>query len=208
MFEIIKVDLKRKLTFFNTNAHPGRKSYQHAENPFWNSLRVLLEPGTLAVILFRFGKWALKFRSPWIRRPLLCIHFVINIFFMFIGIHIQLESEIGKGFMIHNYSGIFVLAERIGENFTVNQGVVIGRLRGRPHDAIIGDNVYFASGAMAFGDVKIGNNVAVGANSLVAMSVPDNCTVLGVPARIIMRKATSPYLKLVLPEDKDKSANA
>jgi len=197
MFENIKADVGRKLTFYNTDT--GRKSWQHAKNPFWNNLRVVLEPGTLAVIFFRFGKWAQTFRSPWIRRPLLCIYFLIQIFFMFLGIRIQLESEIGKGFIIHTYSGIFVLAERIGENFTVNSGVVIGRARGRPHDAIIGDNVYFGSGAMALGDVKIGNNVAVGANSLVLMSVPDNCTVLGVPARIIIRNSPSRYLKLVTP---------
>lgn len=197
MFENIRADLARKLTFYNTSAE--RKSWQHAKNPFWNNLRVLLEPGSLAVILFRYGKWAQKFRSAWIRRPLLFFYFPFHIFFMFLGINIQLESEIGKGFIIHTYSGIFVLAERIGENFTVNGGVNVGRARGRPRDAIIGDNVYFGSGAKAFGDVTIGNNVVVGANSLVVMSVPDNCTVLGVPARIIMRNASSKYLKLVVP---------
>ncbi len=205
MFENIRADVGRKVTFFNTN--PGRRSWQHAKTPFWNTLRVLLEPGTMAVILFRYGKWAQTFRSSWIRRPLLCIYFLLAIGFMvFAGINIQLDTEIGKGFIVHNYSGIFILAERIGENFTVNQGVTIGRLRGRPRDAIIGDNVYFGSGAKALGDIKIGNNVAVGANSLVIMSVPDNCTVLGVPARIIIRKVPSQYLKLVLPDTDRKTA--
>jgi serine O-acetyltransferase len=45
------------------------------------------------------------------------------------------------------------------------------------------------------GNVKIGNNVVIGAGSLVITNVPDNCTVLGVPSRIISRKQTSPYLK-------------
>lgn len=204
MFENIKADLNRKLTFYITT--PGRRSWQHAKTPFWNKLRVLLEPGTLAVILYRYGKWAQKFRSAWIRRPLLCIYFLFAICFMvFVGINIHLDGEIGKGFIVHNYSGIFVLAERIGENFTVNQGVTIGRARGRPHDAIIGDNVYFGSGAKAFGDVKIGNNVAVGANSLVVRSVPDNCTVLGVPARIIIRNVPSAYLKMKTPAAESKA---
>ena len=165
MFENIKADLERKVTFYNTSGQ--RRSWQHS-SPFWNKVRITLEMGSLAAMLFRFGKWAQRFRSPWIRKPLLAVYFLMNIgMTIFAGIHIQLDSEIGKGLIIHNYSGIFIMVERIGENFTCNQGVTIGRLRGRPRDPIIGDNVYFGVGATAFGDVTIGNNVVVGANSLV-----------------------------------------
>ena len=48
----------------------------------------------------------------------------------------------------------------------------------------VGDNVYFGPGAKVIGDTRIGNNVVVAANSLVITDVPDNCTVIGVPARI------------------------
>lgn len=204
MFEILKADLDRKLTFYNTS--PGRRNWQHS-SPFWNKVRVLLELGSIAVVVFRFGKWGQKIRSPWIRKPLLAFYFLLNCCMMvFAGINIQLDSEIGKGLVVHNYSGIFLLAERIGENFTANQGVTIGRLRGRPRDAIIGDNVYFGAGAKALGDVTIGSNVVVGANSLVLTSVPDDCTVLGVPARIVARNVRSRYLRMVTEGQADKTA--
>ena len=75
-------------------------------------------------------------------------------------------------------------------------GVTIGRIRGGKQDPIIGNNVYFGSGCKVLGPVKIGNNVVIGANSLVITDVPDDCTVVGVPARIISRTSTSEYLKL------------
>ena len=51
----------------------------------------------------------------------------------------------------------------------------------------IGDNVYFGPGAKLIGNARIGNNVVVGANSLVLTDVPDDMTVIGVPARIRLR---------------------
>lgn len=193
MFENIKEDFARKAHFSDM---AGVRSW-HAGSPLWNRLRTALEMGTLAVAVYRFGKWASRFRSPWIRKPLLVAYFVMNCCVQLAsGISIQLDCEIGKGFVIHNFSCIFVLAERIGQNLTVNQGVTIGRLRGRSRLPVIGDNVYFGAGAKALGDVSIGDNVVIGANSVVLMSVPDNCTVLGIPARIVSRDGGSEYLNL------------
>lgn len=50
---------------------------------------------------------------------------------------------------------------------------------------IIGNNVYIATGAKILGPIKIGNNVTIGANSVVIKDVPDNMVVAGVPAKII-----------------------
>ena len=97
--------------------------------------------------------------------------------------------------MIHNYSGIFIGPITAGKNLTVNQGVTIGNVRGEARRPVLGDNVYIGVSAIVLGNVKIGNNVVIGAGSLVITNVPDNCTVLGVPSRIISRKQTSPYLK-------------
>lgn len=197
MFENIKADWSRRTTFYTTTGE--RKSWQHSSHPIWNKIRISLEMGMLAAVLYRYGKWAQKIRSPLIRKPLLFIYFILNCCMMvFFGINLQLDGEIGKGLIVHNYSGIFIMAEKIGENFTCNQGVTIGRLRGRPRDAIIGNNVYFGAGAKCLGDVTIGDNVVVGANSLVLTSIPDNCTVIGVPARIVSRSVSSPYSKLIV----------
>jgi serine O-acetyltransferase len=104
------------------------------------------------------------------------------------------RAEIGKGFVIHNFSGIFIDGI-IGENCTVYPGVIVGHVRHhrgkgqrkwRPPPRL-GNNVYLGAGCKVMGDVVIGNNVVVGLNSVVLASVPDDCTVLGIPARIVSR---------------------
>ena len=88
-------------------------------------------------------------------------------------------------------------AKKIGQNCTVNQCVSIGADYSGPtgKKPVLGDNVFVGSGAKILGNVVIGDNVVIAANALVLKSVPDNCTVSGVPARIISRQNTSSYLK-------------
>jgi len=123
------------------------------------------------------------------------IYLVINtICLMLTGIHIQRKSDIGPGLVVHNCSCIFVLATRIGHSCSVNQGVSVASVRGTGWPTI-GNNVYLGAGCKVMGGVTIGDNVVVSANSLVITDVPSNCTVLGVPARVISRHPVSPYLK-------------
>ena len=157
---------------------------------------LLLQQGTIAVIVYRFGNWSYRLKIPFLRHVLLVIYFVLNIMvMMFTGINIRFNAEIGKGFVIHNFSGIFIGAIKMGKDCTVNQGVTIGSIRGSTHRPVIGDNVYFGAGSKVLGAITVGDNVVIGANSLVITSVPDNCTVVGVPAKIISGNAKSEYLK-------------
>lgn len=74
-------------------------------------------------------------------------------------------------------------ANSIGENFYVNHLVTVGEVEGkRP---TIGNNVSIYTGAIVIGDIIIGNNVKIGAGSVVTKNIPNNCTVVGNPARII-----------------------
>ena len=61
----------------------------------------------------------------------------------------------------------------------------------------IGNNVYLGAGCKVMGGVTIGDNVVVSANSLVIADVPSNCTVLGVPARIISRHPLAPSISQI-----------
>ncbi len=90
----------------------------------------------------------------------------------------------------HGLNGIVISCySKIGANVTILQQVTIGQIRTNDNKApIIGNNVYIGAGAKIFGDIRIGNNVNIGANAVVLHDVPDNCTVVGVPARIIKRK--------------------
>ncbi len=187
MFENIREDIARKMRGYGVR--PEDQTF------FRQRITPLLELGTWAVIVYRFGRCVYGINIPVIRQVMIGIYLVINtICLMLTGIHIQRKSDIGPGFVVHNCSCIFILATRIGHSCTVNQGVSVASVRGTGWPTI-GNNVYLGAGCKVIGGVTVGDNVVVSANSLVIADVPSNCTVLGVPARIISRHPVSPYLK-------------
>jgi serine O-acetyltransferase len=100
--------------------------------------------------------------------------------------------DIGPGFVArHGYSSILA-AERIGANCFVHHEVTIGWDETGQHPPRIGDDVFIGAGAKILGAVTIGDRVRIGANAVVLRDVPDGCTAVGVPARIIEPKALLP----------------
>lgn len=91
--------------------------------------------------------------------------------------------NIGAGLLVVHGDATFLSAKSIGKNLYVNQCVTIGVVGDKA--PIIGDNVRVATGAIVIGGITIGNNVIIGAGSVVVKNVPDNCTVVGNPARIV-----------------------
>jgi serine O-acetyltransferase len=142
--------------------------------------RVFFRMETPAIVCYRFGNWVARMKTPVISQLLGIMAGIFQRFVqMFVGVYISPDAEIGPGLVIHTPYGIIVGPNKIGANCTIQNGVVIAAgTRG------IGENVYFGAGAKVMGGAKIGNNVVVAANSLVLTDVPDNMTVLGVPARI------------------------
>ena len=101
--------------------------------------------------------------------------------------HIPYTVDIGKNSKFA-YGGIgVVLHERcvIGKNCTLGQGSTIGGRTGHGGPPTIGDNVYISAGARLLGGFHVGNNVVIGANSVVINDVPDNSVVAGIPAKVI-----------------------
>ncbi len=113
------------------------------------------------------------------------------------GYQISVSTEIGSGFYIGNFGGIFINTKAIiGKNFNISQDVTIGQSnRGRNKGVpTIGDNVYLGSGAKVIGNIRIGNNVVIGSNCVVVNDVPDNAVVVGVPGKIISYEGSRDYV--------------
>ncbi|MFD2742977.1 MULTISPECIES: LbetaH domain-containing protein [Sphingobacterium] len=101
-------------------------------------------------------------------------------------------NTVGPGLRIY-HAGDFIHVKKlckIGRNCTLLPGVVIGNknLEDDGSQVFIGDNVYFGLGARVFGKVKIGDDVVVGANSVVVKDIASNCVVSGIPAKVIKMK--------------------
>lgn len=119
-----------------------------------------------------------------------------------LGISIPYNTVIGPGFYIGHSGGIVVSPNTvIGKNCNISCGVVIGEtFRGKRMGVPrIGNYVYIAPGSKIIGAILVGNNVAVGANSVVTKNVPDNAVVAGVPAKIISyNKGAAEYVQRVI----------
>jgi serine O-acetyltransferase len=103
------------------------------------------------------------------------------------GIEIPYNTKIGSGFYIGHFGCIIVNAESIiGKNCNISPGVTIGEKNGGCPK--IGNGVYMASGAKIVGEITVGNNVAIGLNTVIMNNIPDNAIVLGNPAEIVSNK--------------------
>ena len=106
------------------------------------------------------------------------------------GIEIHPGAQIGENFFIDHGNGVIIgKTAVVGNNVTLYQGVTLGgtgKEHGKRHPTI-GDNVMISAGAKVLGSFTIGENSKIGAGSVVLEAVPPNCTVVGVPGRIVKR---------------------
>lgn len=110
------------------------------------------------------------------------------------GIEIHPGATIGRGLFIDHGHGV-VIGETaiVGDNVTLYQGVTLGgtgKESGKRHPTI-GNNVMVSAGAKILGSFEIGDNCKIGAGSVVLSPVPPNCTVVGIPGRIVKRNNIS-----------------
>ncbi|NEP57675.1 MAG: serine O-acetyltransferase [Symploca sp. SIO2G7] len=150
-----------------------------------NWLEVLFcYPGLQALLFHRFCHWLHILGIPFIPR-------FISQFSRFVtGIEIHPGATIGKGVFIDHGMGV-VIGETtiIGDYSLIYQGVTLGgtgKESGKRHPTL-GENVVVGAGAKVLGNIHIGNNVRIGAVSVVLRDVPSDCTVVGVPGRVIYR---------------------
>lgn len=108
------------------------------------------------------------------------------------GIEIHPGATIGKGLFIDHGSGVIIgETAELGNNVTLYQGVTLGgtgKEHGKRHPTLK-DNVMVSAGAKVLGSFTIGENSKIGAGSVVLKEVPPDCTVVGVPGRIVRKNA-------------------
>ncbi|RZJ55843.1 MAG: serine acetyltransferase [Flavobacterium sp.] len=113
------------------------------------------------------------------------------------GISIPYSAQIGHSFYIGHFGGIIINSNvRIGDDCNISQGVTIGvsgldENRGVP---ILGNQVYIGANAVVAGKITIGNNVLIGACSMVKDSFGDDAVLLGVPAIVVSQKGSKGYI--------------
>ncbi|WP_121355346.1 serine O-acetyltransferase [Flavisolibacter nicotianae] len=114
------------------------------------------------------------------------------------GIQIPKEVKIGGGLHLPHFGGIvFNSRSVIGSDCTILQGVTLGNTkRGKNKGApTLGNHVYIGPGAVVVGNITVGNNVMIAANSFVNFDVPSNSIVIGNPGNIIANAyATAGYI--------------
>jgi serine O-acetyltransferase len=144
--------------------------------------RVLIRRETKVILQYRFSYWVHhELRLPVVRQVLMLIALLWQRWVQIIlaGCFISPDAEIGPGMILHTAYNLQIAPTKIGSGCTFNTDVHIGT-----GVKSIGDNCYFGPGCKLVGELKIGNNVLVVANSVVITDVPDNLTIMGVPARI------------------------
>jgi serine O-acetyltransferase len=159
----------------------------------YSVLYVITTHGWHIMVLFRLGKIIYALPVPIISH-VLKIAFQLIWFFMttFYGIWIDLAANVGKGFYIGHYGGI-ILAGNFGDYCSVGQGVTVGYKGAGKSDKWpeIGNGVYIGAGAKVIGDISVGSDSVIGANSVVVKSISENSLAVGVPAIEKSRESVS-----------------
>lgn len=140
------------------------------------------------VLLYRIGNFFYRHHIKFL--PNLFKAMQLRIF----ACEISPYAKIGSGFRIYHSTGIVIGCDcEIGDNCEIFQNVTLGensnkRIDGRRRMPHLGNNVSVYAGACIIGPVCIGDNVEIGANSVVTKDIEENSVAAGAPAVIIRKK--------------------
>lgn len=166
---LIRSDLRAKASWLYESDRPGAQ------------LKALVTDGTAAMVLYRLMQGARRLR-------LLPLEMIFNkLMAVFCGCIIGRGAEFGPGFVLVHSQGVVINgAVRGGRDVKIEHQVTIGAEKRQ--SPLIGDGVFIGAGAKVVGAVTIGSRARVGANAVVVHDVPEDTTVVGIPARPIARR--------------------
>ena len=152
---------------------------------------ILVNQGLWACAVYRFFRPLVRHRMGAIRRLAHLISIPAKKWIEIVaGISLPPQCDVGPGLFISHFGGLVVNPHTsLGRYCNLGHGVTIGsggrgEVDGLPVEGVpvIGDRVYIGPGACLFGPIKIGDDVAVGANAVVTQSLPDRAVAVGIPA--------------------------
>lgn len=154
----------------------------------------LLEPGFWAVANHRFGNWRMGIRHRALRAPCTLAYMSAYTWIRwFWGIDICYPVELGRRVRLWHHGGMFLGAQSIGDDVHIRHNTTFGLLdrSDTTKKPVIEDRVDIGTGVCVLGDINVGHDSVVGANSVVVRDVQPNTTVFGVPARRVNLAAAS-----------------
>ena len=167
----------------------------YRNDPAAKNIEFLVYPCLYAITVHRYISHPLcRMQVPFFPR------LISQIMRFLTGIEIHPGARMGKGLFIDHGMGV-VIGEtaRIGKDCVLFHNVTLGgtgKHKGKRHPTI-GNNVFIGTGATLLGPIMIGNNVNIGAETfIINKDVPDNCTVVGIPGRIVKLNGKKVNLEL------------
>ena len=150
---------------------------------------ILTYPGVKAVFFHQISNFFYKAGFDLVAR------IISQTIRFFTGIEIHPGAKIGKNLFIDHGMGVVIgETSEIGDNVTIYHNVTLGgsspsidseRQRHEKRHPTIGNDVVIGSGAQIIGPIKVGNNSRIAANAVVVKDVPENATMVGIPARAV-----------------------
>ena len=150
---------------------------------------ILTYPGVKAVFFHQISNFFYKAGFDLIAR------IISQTVRFFTGIEIHPGAKIGKNLFIDHGMGVVIgETSEVGDNVTIYHAVTLGgsspsidseKQRHEKRHPTIGHDVVIGSGAQIIGPVKVGNNSRIAANAVVVKDVPENATMVGIPAKAV-----------------------
>ena len=159
----------------------------------WHTYNGSLSRQALWVMLvYRFGRWRYTIGSRLLRAPFSFVYRILKVLSQILpGIDLPCEVVVGRRFTLEHFGGILISGDAVfGDDCVIRNGVTVGlRHTGHRGAPVFGNRVGVGAGAKILGAIRIGDDVAIGANAVVITDVPSNSLAVGVPARILPRKS-------------------
>jgi serine O-acetyltransferase len=149
--------------------------------------RDLARQGLWVMAVYRFGRWRYGIQNRWLRLPFSILYKILKLLSQILtGIDLPCEVTVGRRFKIEHFGDIIISGDTVfGDDVVIRNGVTVGLKRTNERGApVIGNRVDIGAGAKILGAIRIGDDVAIGANAVVLQDVPPHSLAIGVPAQI------------------------